>query len=43
MIHDDAVHDGKTETRPVTRGPSDGKRVVITEGLEPGQVIIVPE
>lgn len=35
--------DGKTETRPVKRGPSDGKQVVITEGLEPGQVIIVPE
>ncbi|MCH7227076.1 hypothetical protein [Haloferula sp. A504] len=35
--------DGKTQNRPVKRGPSDGKQVVITEGLEPGQVIVVPE
>ncbi len=35
--------DGKTESRPVKRGPTDGKRVQIREGLEPGQVVVVPE
>ncbi len=35
--------DGKTEIRPVKRGPTDGKLVQIREGLEPGQVIVTPE
>lgn len=35
--------DGKTETRPVKRGPTNGEKVQIREGLEPGQVIVAPE
>lgn len=34
--------DGKTEQRPVTRGRTDGDRVEILKGLEPGQVIVLP-
>ncbi len=34
--------DGKTEKRPVTRGRSHGERVEILQGLEPGQVIVLP-
>ena len=33
---------GKTENRPVRRGRVSGNNVEILEGLEPGQVIIVP-
>ncbi|BCX47880.1 hemolysin D [Haloferula helveola] len=35
--------DGKTESRAVKRGPTDGKLVQVREGLEPGQVVVVPE
>lgn len=34
--------DGKTESRPVTRGLSDEENTEITAGLEAGQVVIVP-
>lgn len=34
--------DGKTEHRPVIRGRTDGDRVEILRGLEPGQVIVLP-
>lgn len=35
--------DGKTERREVTTGRANGKRIEITSGLEPGQVVIQPE
>jgi hypothetical protein len=35
--------DGKTDQRPVKLGRTDGKQVQILEGLEAGQVIVVPE
>jgi hypothetical protein len=34
---------GKTERRPVRRGRISGDKVEILEGLEPGQVVILPE
>ncbi len=34
--------DGKTEHRPVKRGRVSGETVEILEGLEPGQVVLVP-
>lgn len=35
--------DGKSETRPVTRGRAHGEQVEIEAGLEDGQVIIIPD
>lgn len=35
--------DGKTEKRAVTRGRASGEKVEILSGLEPGQVIVLPE
>ena len=35
--------DGKSETRPVTRGRVNGDQVEITAGLEGGQVVIIPD
>ena len=35
--------DGKTEYREVTTGRANGKQIEITTGLEPGQVVVVPE
>ena len=35
--------DGKSETRPVTRGRVNGEQVEVTAGLEGGQVVIIPD
>jgi hypothetical protein len=35
--------DGKSETRPVTRGRVNGEQVEILNGLEGGQVVIIPD
>lgn len=35
--------DGKSETRPVSRGRVNGDQVEITAGLEGGQVVIIPD
>ena len=35
--------DGKSETRPVTRGRVNGDQVEVTAGLEGGQVVIIPD
>jgi len=35
--------DGKTQKRTVTRGRASGEKVEILQGLEPGQVIVLPE
>jgi multidrug efflux pump subunit AcrA (membrane-fusion protein) len=35
--------DGKSETRPVTRGRMNGDQVEVTAGLEGGQVVIIPD
>lgn len=34
--------DGKIEKRPVTRGRTNGEKVEILHGLDPGQVIVLP-